>query len=127
MSNIKEVKINGMLPFNFYENDRICRYVAFMNSPTVGLSMTWNKNDRKVIDGEKERKTILYGFEIKGREAISWEYLSDIISDFEKIGGIIDSAMARDFEDEGNWVDIRYGLMKTNSVRKGIDNLEERC
>ncbi len=71
MSNVKDVGIKGCLPFDCAQNEAMCKILGQLDSPTIGLRITWSSNPIDHVSNEHGGKTAVYGFMIKGQEAVS--------------------------------------------------------
>jgi hypothetical protein len=122
MANVKQVTIQGKLPFDFafptvieaneklevtHARAEVKDWLARMNTPTFGLAIYWMTDGPKDMrPNECGGRTAWYGFVISGAEALSWECLQEMANAFRVLGEI-DSARALDIESgEGEWADL---------------------
>lgn len=106
MSNVKDVRISGCVPFDAHQRDDEYRgWLAEMNAPAFGLRIEYRGGTR-LVPNERGGETTLYGFTISGQEAVSWGALDGLVDSARRAGGEIEAAMARDVENGGEWVRI---------------------
>lgn len=88
MSNVKEVAIDGYLPFDYGQNKLVAELIGFIMTPGNGLVFMWNQ---RVIHRWKNKHggvTAMYLYSIRGREAVSESYLEKVIKTFCEEGPV---------------------------------------
>ena len=88
MANIKQVKIRGIVPFDYYNDDIVAKMFAFITSPSSGLEVTWKSAGYQ--PSQYGGQTAMYEFTVTGQEAISWEWIDAcVINGIAALGGKI--------------------------------------
>lgn len=103
MSNTKEVWIEGQMPFNVYENADAKGWLGLMNSPSVGIRISYADYHWKALPNGG--KLAMYEFTIKGREAMRYDAFFKMCKDFKAVGAEITKLMLMDLDDNGPWED----------------------
>lgn len=129
MSNIKDVFIEGWMPFNIYENDTATRRLGLLNCPSIGLKINYglkpgdvdagleaNKLERpngtifgswtKLVPNDCGGHTVHYRFVIDGQEAVHEDYLRETVNDLVAAGCEIYLAQYSDIENKGLVIDL---------------------
>jgi hypothetical protein len=97
MSNVKRVLIEGRLPFNCNENEALKGWLACMNLPLFGLRITWGDVEY-MMPNEFGGKTAFYDFTIKGKEAVAWDAIDELVAAINEVGGSVCTKQTRDLE-----------------------------
>lgn len=97
MSNIKQVKIIGEIPFNATEHHDICKFLGQLNGPTIGLRMQY-LGSAKPRPNRHGGKTSYYNFCISGQEAVAEGWLKNLVQALVNCGASIVEACYRDVE-----------------------------
>jgi hypothetical protein len=98
MANVKQVSIQGQVPFNCTENYEMRQMLGQLNAPLMGLRITW-------LGTNLEMKTAMVAFSIQGTEAVSYKWIENLLLRIVNAGGQIHRAEAGDV-DEGVIVKI---------------------
>lgn len=105
MSNIKEVRIVGEIPFNWVDkldNTESGFLASLFLSPSIGIKLKFDK-EPSLKEDKFGGKITWYWFSIKGKEAIRWESLKELCRILIKCGAILCIYEARDIENETTW------------------------
>lgn len=97
MSNCKSVLISGVMPFNIYQHDESAKWLGMMNSPCIGISISYGAEHYR--PNARGGKTAMYDFVIAGEEAMSFKAFEKMVDDFENGGADINRVRIRDIED----------------------------
>lgn len=104
MSNVKNVVIKGILPFNAHEHSSdISSLYSQLNQPVFGLRLKWTGSagsvSNKYIDpAANDGLTALIFFEISGQEAVSFSWLDWVHQSIANAHGQITHSAADDAE-----------------------------
>ena len=93
MSNVKQIRIRGLLPFNVYEIEDFVPMLAFLSSPVSGLRINWSGGPVKYVDNEHGGRTALYRFVLEGTEAVSYRFLERFVNAVKQHGEIEKSSV----------------------------------
>jgi len=106
MSNIKEVIIEGWMPFDANDNPDLLNFLGKINLPANGLKLS-HSGKTKMIPQRNGGQYYYYEFAINGTEAINWEYLKSVVKTMLDSKCIVERAMAKDLEEamdgHGQW------------------------
>jgi len=106
MSNVKEIQVQGTIPFDAHQHgDGWKGWLAEMNTPVFGFRILY-LGEPVMVPNNHRGATATYQFNISGAEAVSWDALKDLVSCVKIAGGSIQSAKARDIENNGPWCPI---------------------
>jgi hypothetical protein len=87
MSDVINVKIVGVLPFNFRDrNDIFKEMLSVMNTPSWGIKIKYDGMNTFCVPNENGGITVWYPFEISGAEAISFITLGRWIDELINVG-----------------------------------------
>jgi hypothetical protein len=107
MSNIKEVVIEGYVPFNTYDHPRLNTLLGQVNSPVFGIRVEyqWSGMPGEVQKQNKHGGTTSYmPFQLVGREAVPVEWLELAVSVVALATGWVTYGVAYDVDDGGRKV-----------------------
>ncbi len=96
MSNVKEVHIKGFMPYNSYEHEDLNRKLGLLNSPSIGIRITYFPGEKYVKVGKGN--LCLVPFEITGQEALSDTFFTTLCDLVKKAKGEITHAQLIDVE-----------------------------
>jgi hypothetical protein len=103
MSNIKELIIEGWMPFDANDyNKELLSFIGQLNLPANGFKLSYS-GQTKYMPQENGGKYCFYEFSITGEEAVRWGYLDLLVHTLAKNNCIIEKAQARDLQDGPNW------------------------
>lgn len=97
MSNIKQIRITGQLPFNCYETPELQPYLAQMNCPTIGIRIEWG--NCTMIPNSYGGQTATYDFVISGEEAVRLGWIEGLKQGIDEAGGNVKSIFVKDIEE----------------------------
>lgn len=97
MANIKNVSVFGTVPFNLNERESMCRRLAFLNTPTSGLRITYG-GVPEYKPNSHGGQTAFYEFILEGTEAVSIPWLQGFLDDVLALTGTIQACRVRDIE-----------------------------
>lgn len=97
MSNIKQVHIEGVMPFNITDDDDAAKWLGYLNGPCVGLRIKYGASYYEL--NSKGGKTSMYEFTISGHEALSFKGIEAMVAAFEAAGATIEINDVVDMED----------------------------
>lgn len=97
MSNIKQVHIEGVMPFNITDDDEAAKWLGYLNGPSTGLRIKYGATH--LIPLESGGKLTMYEFVIAGHEALSFKRVEAIVAAFEAAGASISVHSVIDIED----------------------------
>lgn len=96
MSNVKRVRVEGLVPFNYYESDSLARMFAFAQSPSVGLRVEFGP---EVMEPNgRGGRVALYPFKLSGEEAVLAEWCCELARQVNAFGGRVTSLHLVDLE-----------------------------
>lgn len=98
MSNVKNVRIAGTIPFDLGDNPELIAMVGLINKPTSGLRLTYSEHDVSLVPNSHGGRTAMYGFRLTGAEAISFKALDEFCRLVKGLGGTIDLKTIVDLE-----------------------------
>jgi hypothetical protein len=111
MSNIKQIRIDGTVPFNWLTpmsheegpkltDDDIAALASALMTPTTGLRFSYQHAGYipHMRDGREVGQTAMYHIRITGRDGMSWKFLSRVAGMIAHVGTVI-RAEAKDVED----------------------------
>ena len=90
MSNIKDVRITGTIPFDLGDNPELIAMVGLINKPTSGLRLTYSEHEVSLVPNSHGGRTAMYGFRLTGMEAISFKALDEFCRLVQVLDGTID-------------------------------------
>lgn len=76
MANVKQIKIRGIVPFNYYEDPVVAKMFAYIVSPSSGLKITWKSAGYQ--PSKHGGQTHMYEFIVTGKES-PCEWIDDSI------------------------------------------------
>lgn len=96
MSNIKQVQVVGLLPFNYFEHPMLCMKMAAIQSPSIGFAIDFKPAPYRpnLVGG----KTAMYAFTLSGYEAVPIAWLQDFKKYVEQADGEVTEFHVIDFE-----------------------------
>lgn len=100
MSNIKRVCISGEMPFNTIDNEEINSFLGQLNSPCMGLRITWHSGTSK--PNKHGGQTAFYRFVVKGDEAINIGWIEKFFQAVVNFNGSLDRWAIFDIENGEN-------------------------
>lgn len=114
MSNIKQVDIKGLAPYDFRDWDsdeeneaedynEALKILGMFNLPTMGLRIDYMGLTTYVEAGPSDGTIAYYAFEISGREAVSLKFLELIASSFQRCSVRFSRFLYRDIENNYTW------------------------
>lgn len=109
MANVKNITIQGRLPFDCATNDDMCKILGQLNSPTLGIRIHWSGDALEHVPNGHGGKTAMYGFMIRGMEAVSYPFLDHLIKTIKTAGGTVTVAKASDMENGGLEINLLAG------------------
>ena len=121
MSNVKQVSIQGDLPFNCHEHYEIRQMLGQLNAPLMGFRMNWTGSVGSRENGSGGMTEII-AFKITGSEAVSNSWINLLLLAIVKAGGNVRSVSVRDTD---NQQDIPFEI-PTSPIDKD-DRLEFVC
>lgn len=106
MSNIKEVKISGYIPFDTNSNPAVCRILGQLNQPSNGLRINYDSTRTKVMPNRDASRgeTVLYYFCVYGEEAVGDGWLQMVLTTFLLFGVEFVEFKFKDLENDGQWI-----------------------
>lgn len=126
MSNIKSLVISGAVPFNLTEHHDMNKFLGQLNSPTIGLKITYGTKTT-ARPNQYGGKTTYYQFSIGGQEAVSTKWVEKLLQALVNCGAEINKLLLVDIENnqvislkipektEGEFVcDLRVFVQETN-------------
>jgi hypothetical protein len=102
VSNTKEVWIEGVMPFNIYEDEKAKGWLGLMNTPSIGIRIHYASEFYRPIPGGRGQLSMHY-FTIDGHEAMRYESLIQMVKDFKAAGCEVTNFMLKDIDDNGCW------------------------
>ena len=97
MANVKQIQIEGQIPFNYYEDQDLASRFSFMQSPTAGIEVVFAKRETYVANAQGGR-TAMFGFEISGQEALGFGWIEALVASIKRVGGSVDTNLVSDLE-----------------------------
>lgn len=97
MSNIKQVHISGLAPFDVHENEPLQPKLAYFSSPVCGLHLKWLSREGSVPN-EQGGRTSMYRFELTGQDSVAWPWIESFKKDICLAGGSIEFDTTFDME-----------------------------
>ena len=97
MANTKSIVIQGLMPFDAYEDPEAMKFLAFLNGPVVGLKIEYLKK-ATYVQNTLGGKTALYPFIIAGIEAVRYEWVDWVVTTIERLGGKVTTKHCQDVE-----------------------------
>ena len=101
MSNVKRVRINGELPYDWASRltpEETQLMATYLLSPSIGIRLTWGASHMVPNPDGSNGRTAMYAFNVQGEEAIRWSALDALNAVFKRLGTA--SGHAKDIEDE---------------------------
>lgn len=111
MANVKQIVIEGTVPFNIHEHPDATNIWANFSAPAVGLRIRYGRseyipNTSLPFNGGSEKEpnpdigntgmTAMYDFALEGCEGVSWAWLDNFYRVVEKYGGTITKKQVRE-------------------------------
>jgi hypothetical protein len=106
MSNVHEVNIKGLVPYDISHKAEAIKWMAGFSSPTWGLKISYFETKTGPENGMGGHMTY-YRFEVSGQEAISSVLMEMMCDDLVLAGAVITEARQRDIENHGRWYNIK--------------------
>ena len=106
MSNVKEILIEGFMPFDANENKKeMMELLGMLNLPSIGIRIFYNEY-KFMTQGTGQY--CFYNFIIKGKEALSFPYLKHMVKIMLDNKCEITIARSKDTEegDDNPWVNL---------------------
>lgn len=102
MSNIKEVVIEGKLPFNLGDGEEVAKWVGYLHAPSMGFKFEWGSCQMwpNIWGGS----TSMHTYSITGQEAVSDAWIEKLVKEFSKEGPVT-ACKVRDVENNTEWFD----------------------
>jgi len=97
MSNVKEVKIHGFLPFDCHNDTDCAKLMAFCLAPVSGLQMTFTGHEEKKPNSHGGQDFFME-FHITGQEAVSWEWVKHVRGVIRRLGRLAEVMDVVDIE-----------------------------
>lgn len=105
MSNVKEVFIEGWMPFDANNNHELIYLLGQISLPSIGFKLSYS-GKTKMIPQENGGQYCFYEFSITGQEAVSWTYLDNIMRILLENKCTINASRAKDIEGDNKWYKI---------------------
>lgn len=101
MANTKAFDIQALVPFNLAEDDEMARLLGQMNTPTIGLKVTYGE---KVAPWPNEYggKTAVYRMFVKGVEAVADGWIDHLLDTIKRVGRL-EVAFVMDIDNNTGW------------------------
>lgn len=106
MANIKDVSIEGVLPWDMNGHDEMTALLGQLNMPVSGIRIEWGAEFIDPALNEHGGHEVYYDFKIRGQDSVSWQYLDRLVRVIHDCGGKISTAKAKDIENPGGYVDL---------------------
>ena len=103
MANVKDFVVVGKLPFDFgdmdcpIESQQLARMLGVTLRPTINVKLEWNQTP-DMVPNKHGGWTAIYGFCLRGREALRWEWFAELERLVKAVGGSVDSKKIVDVE-----------------------------
>lgn len=98
MANIKQVELDGWMPFDAGGNPNLLQMLGQLNLPVFGFTIEWG--GEKYVDNKHGGKTCMYRFHVFGEEAVQIGWLRRLVDCIEAVGGKIETRYCRDIEND---------------------------
>jgi hypothetical protein len=100
MSNVKDVTINGQVPFDFWQAQGIQRTLSMLCGPSIGLRIVFSRDPIGSKPNSHGGETFLYDFTVDGKEAISTEGIGEMAQALVNAGAEITHLWVWDVEND---------------------------
>ncbi len=100
MANLKDVSIEGVLPFDCDNDAEMCWVIGKLSGPVTDVRIFWN-GEAPAVPNKHGGKTAMYKFRISGQEAVADAFLNRVLAAIINCGGKLITATARDLENNG--------------------------
>lgn len=121
MSNVKQVNIQGELPFNCQEHYEMRQMLGQLNAPLMGIRIDWRGSCGSQETGSSGLTEII-AFNVFGKEAVSNSWINLLLIAIVKAGGKVRSVSVRDTD---NQTDIPFDIPEMPIDKD--DRLEFTC
>lgn len=98
MSNVKAINIEGQLPFDCAGHEALMPYLALLSGPTLGVRIQWSDGPIVMQPNKHGGETAIYGFSLRGEEALAWGWIDGFKAAVVQAGGSIHGDVTRDIE-----------------------------
>jgi hypothetical protein len=108
MANIREVQIEGALPFDWSSHllsDEAHMMASWFLCPSIGIKLEFSPNPAYHRPNDHGGETAMYTFSVTGQEAIHLDAVRTLRRIFAKLG-LVHMCIARDIENNTEWEEV---------------------
>ena len=98
MATVKDVHIEGLIPFNTDEHDELNTMLGQLNAPNSGLRITYSPEVVRFDPNSDGGDRAIFRFGLSGEEAVSFAFLDRFKALVESVGGTIEVESVKDLE-----------------------------